>query len=137
MITQKFINDLSYKIIGACIEVHKQAGPGLYESVYHQCLKTEFELLGLNYKSELEIHFTYKGKLIDCKLKCDFLIEDLVILEVKSVSEIHQIHRAQTINYMNLLKLPRSLLINFNVINVYYEGCESFASKIFKTLPKE
>lgn len=137
MITQKFINDLSYKIVGACIEVHKQAGPGLYEDVYHQCLEREFEILGLKYKSELEIPFSYKGKLIDCKLKCDFLIENLVVLEIKSVSEIHQIHKAQTMNYMNLLKVPRSILVNFNVINLYYEGYESFASKIFKTLPIE
>ncbi|MCQ4140776.1 GxxExxY protein [Chryseobacterium sp. EO14] len=137
MVTQKFINDLSYKIVGACIEVHKQAGPGLYEDVYHQCLEREFEILGLKYKSELEIPFSYKGKLIDCKLKCDFLIENLVVLEIKSVSEIHQIHKAQTMNYMNLLKVPRSILVNFNVINLYYEGYESFASKIFKTLPLE
>lgn len=137
MVTQKFINDLSYKIVGACIEVHKQAGPGLYEEVYHQCLEREFEMLGLKYKSELEIPFSYKGKLIDCKLKCDFLIENLVVLEIKSVSEIHQIHKAQTMNYMNLLKVPRSILVNFNVINLYYEGYESFASKIFKTLPIE
>lgn len=137
MVTQKFINDLSYKIVGACIEVHKQAGPGLYEDVYHQCLEREFEILGLKYISELEIPFSYKGKLIDCKLKCDFLIENLVVLEIKSVSEIHQIHKAQTMNYMNLLKVPRSILVNFNVINLYYEGYESFASKNFKTLPIE
>ncbi|WP_288458333.1 GxxExxY protein [uncultured Chryseobacterium sp.] len=137
MVTQKFINDLSYKIVGACIEVHKQAGPGLYEDVYHQCLEREFEILGLKYKSELEIPFSYKGKLIDCKLKCYFLIENLVVLEIKSVSEIHQIHKVQTMNYMNLLKVPRSILVNFNVINLYYEGYESFASKIFKKLPIE
>lgn len=137
MITQKIINDLSYKIVGACIEVHKQAGPGLYEDIYHQCLKREFDILGLKYKSEFEIPFSYKEKIIDCKLKCDFLIEDLVVLELKSVSEIHLIHKAQTMNYMNLLQVPRSILVNFNVINLYHEGYESFASKIFKTLPKE
>jgi len=137
MRTQKFINDLSYKIIGACIEVHKQVGPGLYEDVYHQCLKKEFDLLELQYESELEIPLHYKGQEINCKLKCDFLIEDLIVLEIKSVSEIHRIHKAQTINYMNLLKVPRSILINFNVINVYYEGCQSFASQSFQNLPKE
>ncbi|WP_106917204.1 GxxExxY protein [Chryseobacterium aurantiacum] len=137
MMTQKFINELSYKIVGACIEVHKLAGPGLYEEVYHQCLEKEFNLLGLKYRSELEIPFFYKGNKIDCKVKCDFLIEELIVLELKSVAEIHQIHKAQTINYMNLLKVPRSILVNFNVTNLYHEGCESFASKIFKELPKE
>lgn len=135
--TQKLVNDLSYKIVGACIEVHKLAGPGLYEEVYHQCLEKEFNLLGLKYRSELEIPFFYKGNKIDCKVKCDFLIEELIVLELKSVAEIHQIHKAQTINYMNLLKVPRSILVNFNVTNLYHEGCESFVSKIFKELPKE
>ncbi|WP_426477375.1 GxxExxY protein [Chryseobacterium sp. CBSDS_008] len=137
MITQKLVNDLSYKIVGACIEVHKLAGPGLYEEIYHQCLEREFDLLGLNYRSELEIPFLYKGSHIDCKVKCDFLIEELIVLELKSVTEIHQIHKAQTMNYMNLLKVPRSILVNFNVTNLYHEGCEFFASKIFKALPKE
>lgn len=103
MITQKFINDISYKVVGSCIEVHKLAGPGLYEEVYHQCLEKEFNLIGLKYKSELEIPFSYKGEKVSCKLKCDFLIEDLIVLELKSVSEIHPIHKAQTMNYMNLL----------------------------------
>jgi GxxExxY protein len=137
MITQKFINHLSYKIVGACIEVHKLAGPGLYEEVYHQCLEKEFNLVGLKYKSELEIPFLYKGDQINCKLKCDFLIEELIVLELKSVSEIHPIHKAQTINYMNLLQTPRAILVNFNVTNLYHEGYESFASKLFKDLPKE
>ncbi|MEI7487344.1 MAG: GxxExxY protein [Chryseobacterium sp.] len=137
MITQKLINELAYKVVGACIEVHKLAGPGLYEQVYHQCLEKELSLLGLKYKSELEIPFFYKGEQVNCKLKCDFLIEDLIVLELKSVSEIHQIHKAQTMNYMNLLKVPRSILVNFNVVNLYHDGCDSFASKLFKELPKE
>lgn len=137
MITQKLINNLSYKIVGACIEVHKLAGPGLYEEVYHQCLEKEFDLLGLKYRSELEIPFIYKGNHIDCKVKCDFLVEELIVLELKSVAELHQIHKAQTMNYMNLLKAPRSILVNFNVTNLYHEGYESFASKIYRELPKE
>ncbi|WP_114820795.1 GxxExxY protein [Chryseobacterium sp. KLBC 52] len=137
MMTQKLVNDLSYKIVGACIEVHKLVGPGLYEEVYHKCLEREFDLLGLNYQSELEIPFLYKGSHIDCKVKCDFLIEELIVLELKSVTDIHQIHKAQTMNYMNLLKVPRSILVNFNVTNLYHEGCEFFASKIFKELSKE
>lgn len=137
MITQRKLNDLAYKIVGACIEVHKLAGPGLYEEVYHQCLEKEFKILGLNFKSELEIPFSYKCENINCKLKCDFLIEDLIVLEIKAVSEFHNIHRAQTMNYMNLLKTHRSILINFNVNNIYHEGYETFASKLFQNLPKE
>ena len=137
MITQRKINDLAYKIVGACIEVHKIAGPGLYEDVYHKCLEKEFRILGLNFRSELEIPFSYKGENINCKLKCDFLIENFIVLEIKAVSEFHNIHRAQTMNYMNLLKAHRSILINFNVNNIYHEGYEAFASKSFQSLPRE
>lgn len=130
-ITKKYINELTYKIVGACIEVHRIVGPGLYEEVYHKCLEREFYLLGINYKSELQIPLIYKELKIDCKVKCDFLIEDSIVLELKSVSEIHPIHKAQTMNYMNLLKVPKSILINFNVYNLYHEGTETFVNKKF------
>lgn len=135
MPTKKYINELTYKIIGACIEVHKIVGPGLYEDVYHKCLEREFDLLGINYKSELEIPLIYKELNIDCKVKCDFLIESAIVLEIKSVTEFHNIHKAQTMNYMNLLKVPKSILINFNVYNLYHEGTETFVSKDFENLP--
>lgn len=135
MLTKKYLNELTYKIIGACIEVHKIVGPGLYEYVYHKCLEREFDLLGINYKSEMEIPLIYKDRNIDCKVKCDFLIEDAIVLEIKSVTEFHNIHKAQTMNYMNLLKVPKSILINFNVFNLYHEGTETFVSKYFENLP--
>lgn len=134
-LTKKYINELTYKIVGACIEVHKIVGPGLYEDVYHKCLEREFDLLGLKYKSELEIPLIYKESNIDCKVKCDFLIEDVIVLEIKSVEKFHKIHKAQTINYMNLLKVPKSILVNFNVYNLYHDGTETFVSKHFEILP--
>lgn len=133
-LTKKYINELTYRIIGACIEVHKIVGPGLYKDVYHKCLEREFHLLGINYKSELEIPLTYKDLRIDCKIKCDFLIENSIVLEIKSVTEFHNIHKAQTMNYMNLLKVPKSILINFNVYNLYNEGTETFVNKDFEKL---
>ncbi|MDO5655243.1 MAG: GxxExxY protein [Flavobacteriaceae bacterium] len=134
-LTKKYINELTYKIVGACIEVHKILGPGLYEDAYHQCLKREFDLLGMNYLSEFHIDINYKGMMVDCKAKCDFLIENLIVLELKSVNEIHPIHEAQTLNYMNLMKKPKSILVNFNVTNIYHEGTKTFVSKIFEELP--
>ena len=133
-VTQKYINELTYKITGACIEVHKIAGPGLFENVYHECLKREFDLLELEYKSELEIPLNYKGEIIDCKVKCNFLIENLIVLEIKSVTDLNNVHRAQTLNYMNLLKVPKAILVNFNVNNIYHEGHETFVSKYFSKL---
>lgn len=133
-ITQKYINELTYKITGACIEVHKILGLGLYENIYHQCLKKELDLLNLKYKSELTIPFDYKGEIIDCIVKCDFLIEDLIVLEIKAVNELYNIHRAQAMNYMNLLKVPKAILVNFNVKNLYHEGHETFVSRYFSQL---
>ena len=133
-VTQKYINELTYKITGTCIEVHKIAGPGLFENVYHECLKREFDLLELEYKSELEIPLNYKGEIIDCKVKCNFLIENLIVLEIKSVTDLNNVHRAQTMNYMNLLKVPKAILVNFNVNNIYHEGHETFVSKYFSKL---
>lgn len=137
ILTKKIINELTYKIIGACIEVHKTIGPGVWEEVYHQCLMREFEINHLNYKSELNIPFNYKGKMVNCKFKCDFLIEDLIVLEIKSVPELHPIHEAQTLNYMNLLNIPKGILVNFNVYNLYHEGTQTFVNKKFAELPSE
>ncbi|GEN76627.1 GxxExxY protein [Chryseobacterium hagamense] len=133
-LTKRYVNELTYKIIGACIEVHKVAGPGLYENAYHKCLEGEFQVFGMKYKSELEIPLIYKDVKIDCTVKCNFLIENTIVLEIKSVAEMNKIHKAQVINYMNLLKVPKSILVNFNVYNLYSEGTETFVSKIFETL---
>ncbi|WP_228463074.1 GxxExxY protein [Chryseobacterium cheonjiense] len=115
MITQKYITDLTYRINGACIEVHKILGAGLAEIVYHRALEKEFKLRNIEYKSEFQIPVVYKNENLNCDFKCDFLIEDLIVLEIKSVSSILEIHKAQVINYINLLKAPKGILVNFNV----------------------
>jgi GxxExxY protein len=112
MITQKYITDLTYRINGACIEVHKILGAGLAEIVYHRALEKEFKLRNIEYKSEFQIPVVYKNENLNCDFKCDFLIEDLIVLEIKSVSSILEIHKAQVINYINLLKAPKGILVN-------------------------
>lgn len=134
MITQAYITDLTYKINGACIEVHKILGAGLLESVYHKCLEEEFRLRNINFQSELKIPIIYKGKEINCEFFCDFLIEDLIVLEIKSVSQITDIHKAQLINYINLMKKPKGILVNFNVKNLYHGGQETFVNRHYETL---
>ena len=134
MITQAYITDLTYKINGACIEVHKILGAGLLESVYHKCLEEEFRLRNINFQSELKIPIIYKGKEINCDFFCDFLIEDLIVLEIKSVSQITDIHKAQLINYINLMKKTKGILVNFNVKNLYHDGQETFVNRHYETL---
>ncbi|MBN8622520.1 MAG: GxxExxY protein [Flavobacteriales bacterium] len=134
MMTQKYITDLTYKIIGCCIEVHRILGPGLLEKIYIKALQEEFKIQEINYESEFNIHVDYKGKDLDCDLRCDFLIEGCIVLEVKSVADFHDIHTAQTLNYMNLLKTPKAILVNFNVTNIFKEGQKTFLSKYYQQL---
>ena len=131
MITQKYITDLTYKTNGACIEVHKILGSGLAEIVYHKALEKEFRLRSIEFKSEFQVSVIYKDEYLDCDFKCDFLIEDLIVLEIKSVTSILDIHKFQVINYMNLLKVPKGILVNFNVKNLYHFGQETFINKYF------
>ncbi len=131
MITQKYITDLTYKINGACIEVHKILGAGLAEIVYHKALEEEFRIRDIKFKSEFIIPVFYKDKNLECDFKCDFLVEDLIVLEIKAVNQIIDIHKSQVLNYMNLLKVPKGILINFNVKNIYHFGQETFINKYF------
>lgn len=131
MVTQKYITDLTYRINGACIEVHRFLGAGLAEIVYHRALVEEFKLRDIEFKSEFRIPVIYKDINLDCEFKCDFLVEDLVVLEIKAVTKILDIHKSQVLNYMNLLKVPKGILINFNVKNLYHLGQETFINKYF------
>lgn len=134
MITQQYLTDLTYKINGACIEVHKILGAGLAEIVYHKALEEELKIRNINYKSEFQIPVFYKNKKLDCDFKCDFLIEDIIVLELKSVSTILDVHKFQVLNYMNLLKVPKGVLVNFNVKNLYHLGQETFINKYYDEL---
>ncbi|MEB2777692.1 GxxExxY protein [Algoriphagus sp. D3-2-R+10] len=132
--TQKSIDNLSYQIIGAAIEVHKNLGPGLLESIYHKCLAIELATKDIKFASELVIPIEYKSHLLDTQLKCDFLVEEKIVVEIKSVSEILPIHQAQVINYLNLLKAPKGILINFNVVNIFHNGQKTFVNKYYDRL---
>ena len=112
----------------------KDLGPGLLETVYHQCLIKELELRNINSISEYNISINYKGFELESKLRCDILVEDILVVELKAVAEINPIYEAQLLTYMNLLQKPIGLLINFNVKNIYYEGQQTYVNEIYKTL---
>ena len=135
--TKKLLTELTYEIIGAGIEVRKTLGPGLLESVYHKCLKHEFFLRNLDCNSEFLVPVAYKGINIDTELKCDFLIENSIILEIKATDAIRPIHEAQLLTYMKLLKKPKGILINFNCINLYKDGQKTYVNELYKGLPDE
>ena len=99
MITQKYINDISYDIVGCAIEVHKHLGPGLLESVYHTCLMDELKSKNLQFQSQLHVPVNYKGKILDGILRLDLLVNNLIIVELKAVEVMIPLYKAQLLSY--------------------------------------
>ncbi len=111
MITE---NEITSLVIGAAIEVHNELGPGLLESVYEECLHYEIKELGLKVNRQVALPVHYKGIDLNAGFRLDLIIEDKVILELKSVSELHPIHTAQMMTYLRLTNKKLGLIINFN-----------------------
>jgi GxxExxY protein len=108
-------NEISSKIIGCAIEVHRELGPGLLESAYEECLYFELKLASLRVEKQQILPVVYKEVHLDCGYRLDLVVEDKVIIEVKSVADIADIHLAQVMTYLKLSKCKLGLLINFNV----------------------
>ena len=106
---------LSNQVIGCAIEVHRVLGPGLLESTYEQCLAHELAQAGIDFKIQQAFPVQYKGIRLDCGYRVDVLVQDKLILELKSVDAILGIHQAQLLTYMKLSGIKIGLLINFNV----------------------
>ena len=108
-------NILSKEIIGSAIEVHRLLGPGLLETAYEECLCHELSMHGINFERQKPLPVEYKQVKLDCGYRLDLVVENLVILELKSVQAIEPIHEAQLLTYLKLSELKLGLLINFNV----------------------
>ena len=136
MITQKYIQEISYKIIDSAIEVHKHLGPGLLESVYETCFIDEMLRAGLDVKSQLVVPINYKEKNLGGQLKLDLLVNDLIIVENKAVEIMIPVFKAQLLSYLKLSEKPKGLLINFNCENIK-DHLVSLVTEEFAKLPKE
>ena len=108
------INELSSRIIGAAIEVHKALGPGLLESAYEECLSHEFSFRNFSFDRQKSLPLIYKGKKLDCGYRLDMVVENAIILELKSCEKIEPIHKAQLLTYLKLSGLHLGLILNFN-----------------------
>ncbi len=108
------LDDLTSRIIGAGIEVHRELGPGLLESTYELCLCDELRACGIRCERQVELPVEYKGRRIDAGYRMDVLVEDVVVIEIKSIKELEPIHTAQLLTYMRLARKPIGLLMNFN-----------------------
>jgi GxxExxY protein len=110
------INQLTGSVIGAAIEVHKMLGPGLLESIYEECLCYELSLLKIKFESQKELPIEYKGSKLSSGYRIDLIIDNQLILELKSCDQIQPIHEAQLLTYLKLSGIKYGLLINFNTV---------------------
>ena len=134
--TKKEITQISYAIIGYAIKVHKKLGPGLLESIYEQCLKFELERNGYNVKQQLTVKIDYDYLELESDLRIDLLVNDCIVVELKSVENPLPIHQAQILTYMKLLERPQGLLINFNTTNIT-QSLKPFVNEFFARLEEE
>ena len=126
--TREELNTLGAEILDACIEVHKELGPGLLESVYVFALRKELELRNITADPEVRIKLFYKGYDTGKYYNIDLLVNNEIIIEAKSIDEIHPIHEAQIISHLKLTEKRLGYLVNFNVIRLK-EGFKRFVNK--------
>jgi len=136
IITKSFLNDLSYKIVVCAIEVHKHLGPGLLESIYHECMRQEFYLRSMFYQSQLFVPIEYKGIILDADYRLDFLVENEIVVELKAMEGVLPVHEAQLLTYMKLLQKSKGIIINFNCTNIVKEGTKQMVNEFFAKLPE-
>jgi GxxExxY protein len=129
MITQEYVNNIAYKIVGCAIEVHKHLGPGLLESIYESCLIDEIKNNGLFVDSQVHVPIKYKEKKLAGILKLDLLVNDLIIVELKAVETVIPLYKAQLLSYLKLTEKPKGLLINFH--------CENIVSQLVPVVTEE
>jgi len=121
------LEELTYQIRGAAMEVHKEIGPGLLESAYQQCLCRELSLRKLKFDTEMPLPIRYKGMLLDCGYRLDIVVEEKIVLELKSVEELTDLHEAQLLSYLRLGGYELGMLMNFNV-PVIKDGIKRFVN---------
>jgi GxxExxY protein len=127
-ITKKYLNELTYNILGCAIEVHKFLGPGLLESVYEKCFLKELSIRGIKYQNQLWVPISYKGIELDTELRLDVLIEDVICVELKAQEGLLPIHDAVLLSYMQ---------INFHSVNIFKEGQKTLVNNLFAVLPED
>ncbi len=136
-ISKKYLNELTYKVIGCAIEVHKHLGPGLLESIYEKCFLRELALRGIEFKSQIWVPLKYKGLELDTELRLDVLVDDILCVELKAQEGLLPIHDAVLLSYMQMLQKPKGILINFHCVNIFKEGQKTLVNNMFALLPEE
>lgn len=132
--TKSYLDQLTYEIIGAAIEVHTQLGPGLLESIYHECMKIELTNRGIPFRTEMSVPISYNDQVLETVLRCDLYVADSVVVELKAVKAFEPIFEAQLLTYMRLLDSPKGVLINFNCMSIFHGGQKTLVSDKYRML---
>lgn len=133
-ISKQFLDDVTYEVIGAAIEVHKTMGRGLLENIYHQCMIEELIDRKMTFFTEMKIPVLYKTKILNIDFRCDLFVENCLVVELKAVNEMNNVFDAQLLTYMKLLKAPKGLLLNFNCSNIFSNGQKTLVNEYFRDL---
>lgn len=136
-VSKKYLNELTYRVIGCAIEVHKHLGPGLLESIYEKCFIRELSLRGIAFNNQVWVPLEYKDLQLDTELRLDVLVENILCVELKAQEGLLPIHDAVLLSYMQMLQKPKGILINFHCINIFKEGQRTLVNKLFSLLPEE
>ena len=133
MALREGLNNVSGKVIGLCMEIHRELGPGLLESAYEECLAYGLSRAGMRFERQKALPVTYKEVRLDCGYRLDQVVEERLILEVKAVTELTPLHEAQLLTYLKLARQPLGLLINFNVPTLKEGLKRVVAGDVFRT----
>ena len=136
-ITKKYLNELTYQVLGCAIEVHKKLGPGLLESIYEKCFVRELNLRGIANESQVWVPVEYKGLMFETELRMDVLVEKTLCVELKAQEGLLAVHDAILLSYMQMLQKPKGVLINFHCVNIFKEGQRTLVNNLYSSLPDE
>ena len=134
--TQKDIDALGYEIIGCAIEIHKELGPGLLESAYEKCMIYLLQQKGYFVESQKLVPIVFRDLVVEDAYRLDLLIENRIIVEIKAVKEITDVHKSQLLTYLNFMEMPKGILINFQCSNIFKNGQQTFVTDEYAKLPK-
>lgn len=134
-LTKKYLDELTFELNGAAIEVHKNLRPGLLESIYHRCLKYELMTRNISFASELVVPVEYKDMDMDADLRCDLFVEKALVVELKAIEHTLPVHEAVLMTYMKLLKAPKGIMYNFHSSILIKGGQKTFVNDLYRVLP--
>ena len=133
-ISRSEIERIAREIIGGAIYVHRQLGPGLLESVYEAAMKEELRFRKIHFESQKKLASPFRDVILQAELRCDLVVENLIICELKAVEAIAPVHHAQLLSYLKLAQLPKGLLLNFHATTMR-EGIKSIVNDLYDNLP--